>query len=193
MFIFLSDKIISLFALLILSPLLLFIALFVYFDLGRPIIFKQKRVGLNGKVFEIYKFRSMKHSNSTEVLQAHEENHRISKFGNYLRLSNFDELPQLINILKGDLSVVGPRPHEISQDRLFSRTIKNYNLRHKVMPGLTGLAQISGLSGPIKSQAQLIQRTEYDITWVNNKSIFLYFIIILRTFMVLVRAVLGLK
>ena len=193
MFIFLADKIISIIALLILSPLLFVIAVCVYFDLGNPIIFKQKRVGLHGKVFEIYKFRSMKNSNSSEVLQAHEETDRISKFGNFLRNSNFDELPQLINILKGDISVVGPRPHEVSQDRLFSRTLENYTLRHEVLPGLTGLAQVSGLSGPIKSQDQLIQRTEYDISWVNNKSIFLYFKIILSTFLIFVRAVLGLK
>ena len=160
MIIYLADKLISIFALLILSPLLILIAILVYLDLSSPIIFKQNRVGLHGRVFEIYKFRSMKHSNSLEVLQAHEETDRISKFGNFLRQSNLDELPQLINILKGDLSVVGPRPHEVSQDRLFSRTIENYTLRQKVKPGLTGYAQVVGLNGPIKSKDQLLQRTK---------------------------------
>lgn len=183
MIIYLADKLISIFALLILSPLLLLIAILVYLDLGSPIIFKQNRVGLHGRVFEIYKFRSMKHSNSLEVLQAHEETERISKFGNILRQSNLDELPQLINILSGSMSVVGPRPHEISQDKYYLETIDGYHLRYKVKPGLTGHAQVNGFSGPIYNKNIILRRVENDIYWVNNKSMVLYFKIIFKTFL----------
>lgn len=182
MFIIFADKLISIFALFILSPLLFVIAILVYFDLGSPIIFKQKRVGINGKEFEIYKFRSMKNTKALIVLQAHEEKKRISKFAHILRLSNFDELPQLFNILKGDMSVVGPRPHESSHDIIFSKKIKNYKIRQKVKPGLTGLAQINGYAGPIESNFQIIQRVKYDIYWVKKKNFCLYLLIILKTF-----------
>jgi putative colanic acid biosynthesis UDP-glucose lipid carrier transferase len=187
MFIALTDKVISIIALLLLTPLLLIIAIFVYLDLGRPIIFKQKRVGLNGKVFEIYKFRSMKHSNSSKVLQAHEEEERISNLGNFLRLNNFDELPQLINVIKGHMSLVGPRPHELSQDLLFSNEVIYYKFRSRVKPGITGLAQANKLNGPLISKKMLHKRVKHDIYWVRKKSYCLYILILLQTFLMIIK------
>lgn len=189
MFIYISDKLISILAILFLSPLLLVVSVVIYYNMGSPIIYKQKRVGLNSREFTIYKFRSMKQSTSSKVLQAHEEEKRITRLGHILRKSNLDELPQLLNILNGDMSFVGPRPHEKSQDRLFSQTIENYSLRYKVKPGLTGLAQVNQFSGPIKNNHMLNKRVEHDIFWVKNKGIYLYYKIIFNTFLLLIKNV----
>lgn len=182
MLIYLSDKVISVISLIILSPLLLFISILIYFDLGRPIFFTQKRVGLHGRVFKIYKFRTMKKSNHRKVLQAHEEHERITKVGAIFRSSRLDELPQLLNVIKGDMSIVGPRPHEESQDKHFCNEIINYKLRHMVKPGLTGFAQVNGFTGPITDNQMIMKRIDYDLIWVRERNIFLYYIIILRTF-----------
>ena len=186
MFIFLTDKIISIFALLVLSPLIFIIGIIVYFDLGSPIIFKQKRVGLHGKVFEIYKFRTMKNSNSSVIKQSHLEQERITKFGKFLRTSHLDELPQIYNVLKGDMSIVGPRPHEINQDKEFEKKYPKYMLRRNCLPGITGLSQINGFAGPIINEEFMHCRIHYDLVYNERIGVRLYFYIIFKTFILIV-------
>ena len=157
----------------------------IYFDLGRPIIFKQKRVGLHGKVFEIYKFRTMKHSNSSKVKQSHLEDDRITKLGKLLRTLHLDELPQFYNVLRGDMSIVGPRPHELSQDKIFFNDYLSYKLRRNCLPGLTGLSQIKGFAGPIINENFLKKRIRYDAFYSSNVKFNFYLYIIFKTFIVL--------
>lgn len=120
-------------------------------------------------------------------MQAHEEEERISNLGNFLRLNNFDELPQLINVIKGDMSLVGPRPHELSQDLLFSNEVIYYKLRSRVKPGITGLAQANKLNGPLISKKMLHKRVKHDIYWVRKKSYCLYILILLQTFLMIIK------
>lgn len=174
------DKLISLVAIIILLPLLLAISAIVFFDMGSPVFFRQKRVGQHGKIFEIIKFRSMANT-AYSAKQAHLEKHRISKIGNLLRNSNLDELPQLLNVIKGDMSLVGPRPHEVHQDAEFVSEICGYKKRYTVPHGLTGLAQVSGYSGPITSMSFLKKRVAYDICWARNRSLCLYLKILIMT------------
>ena len=141
---------------------------------GRPVFFRQLR-GLHGKRFNIFKFRTMLNENTTtEIKQAHLENHRITRTGNFLRNSFLDELPQLINVLLGDMSLVGPRPHEAGQDEQFKRLVDNYSQRQRLKPGLTGLAQLRGLVGPITLNEYLILRVSSDLELVDKFSLSFY-------------------
>jgi putative colanic acid biosysnthesis UDP-glucose lipid carrier transferase len=138
---------------------------------GNP-IFVQKRVGKNRKIFKCYKFRSMR-INLTPEIQAVEHDERITRVGRFLRYSGLDEFPQFINILLGQMSVVGPRPHMVAHDEMFEKMIPQYSKRHKVKPGITGLAQIKGCRGSISNSEQLEARTRYDIFYVANMNLFL--------------------
>lgn len=153
------DFILSLIAIIILSPVMLIIALLVRIKLGKPIIFKQQRPGLNGKIFTLYKFRTMtdERDENGNLLPNHK---RTTKFGNALRATSLDELPELFNILKGDMSIVGPRPLLIEYLPLYNEYQKH---RHDVRPGLTGLAQING-----RNAITWEERFDYDINYVNN-------------------------
>lgn len=155
------DFILSLFALVILSPVLLIVAILVRVKLGKPIIFKQQRPGLNEKIFTLYKFRTMtdKKDNFGELLP---DSERLTKFGKWLRSTSLDELPELWNILKGDMSIVGPRPLLVEYLPLYNNEQRK---RHNVKPGLTGLAQINGRNA-IKWEEKFI----LDIEYVNGIS-----------------------
>ncbi|MEN6294430.1 MAG: sugar transferase [Methanobacterium sp.] len=155
------DIILSIASLIILSPLLLIIAILVHFDIKSPIIYKQKRIGLNGKTFTIYKFNKMKdfHDKNGELLP---DEQRITKFGMFLRSSSLDELPQLWNILKGDMSIVGPRPL-LEKDLAFMNP--EQRKRHFVLPGLTGLAQING-----RNHLKWEDKFKYDLEYTQNIS-----------------------
>ncbi len=155
----LLDIIISSVALIVLSPVMLIVSILVRIKLGSPIIFKQERPGKKEKIFKLYKFRSM--SNKKDVNgELLPDKERLTKFGKMLRASSLDELPELINILKGDMSLIGPRPLTISYLPYYNETEKH---RHDVRPGLTGLAQVNG-----RNALNWDKRFEYDVEYVNN-------------------------
>ena len=154
----------SLIGIIILSPVYLIVAILVHRNLGSPIIFRQKRPGKNGKVFEMLKFRSMldKTDKNGEVLP---DEKRLTSFGMKLRSTSLDELPELFNVLKGDMSLVGPRPLLVEYLKLYS---KEQNKRHNMKPGITGLAQING-----RNSISWSEKLKYDVEYVDNFNILL--------------------
>lgn len=168
----LLDFILSLLALIILSPVLLITALLVRIKLGSPVIFKQKRPGLNEKIFTLYKFRTMTDKKDEEG-NLLPDSERLTKFGKMLRSTSLDELPELINILKGDMSIVGPRPLLVEYLELYNEEQKH---RHDVRPGLTGLAQISG-----RNSITWEEKFKEDIQYIENISLIEDIKIILKT------------
>jgi putative colanic acid biosysnthesis UDP-glucose lipid carrier transferase len=179
----LEDKVLSLFILILISPILLLVAIAVKFDSPGPVFFRQKRTGWSGKSFKIWKFRSMYvHQEETGKLkQAEKNDSRITRVGAFIRKTSLDELPQIFNVLSGDMSLVGPRPHAIQHDKEYSQRIFDYFARHHIKPGITGLAQVRGLRGETKDINQMIQRVESDIEYINKWSIWLDLTIIART------------
>lgn len=173
-----EDKVLSSIGLVVASPVMLLTGVAVYLKLGRPIFFKQQRVSWNGKPFTIYKFRSMPVSKENDSVWGKADNKVNSTFGRFLRKSNLDELPQLWNVLKGDMSMVGPRPEQVGFVEEFKHEIPGYMQKHMVKAGITGWAQINGLRG----DTDLKKRIEYDIWYIENWSIFLDVKILLETF-----------
>lgn len=147
-----------------------------------PIFFKQKRNGINGKEFWCYKFRSMKVNKDADKVQATKNDPRKTKFGDFMRKTNIDELPQLINVFKGDMSLVGPRPHMLKHTEEYSALIDNYMVRHWVKPGITGWAQVTGFRGETKELYQMEGRVEADIWYMEHWSFLLDLFIIYKTF-----------
>jgi putative colanic acid biosysnthesis UDP-glucose lipid carrier transferase len=180
-----EDKVLSLLILILISPILLIIAIFIKKDSPGPVFFRQKRTGWNGKTFNIWKFRTMKVNQPdidvALVKQAQKDDPRITKFGAFLRKTSLDELPQLINVLNGDMSLVGPRPHAVQHDEAYSLRVSDYYARHNIKPGMTGLAQIRGYRGETKDIDQMTKRIESDIEYINNWSIWLDLSILIRT------------
>lgn len=152
-----------------------------------PVYFKQERTGYNGKSFLCYKFRSMRINDDADKKQATENDDRVTKFGYFMRHYNIDELPQFINVLKGDMSIVGPRPHMLAHTEYYSELINEYMVRHYVRPGITGLAQISGCRGETKTVDEMKQRVEKDIEYIENWGFWRDIVIILKTVIVAVR------
>ena len=138
-----------------------------------PVFFRQKRNGLNGEEFYCYKFRSMKVNAQSDTLQATEHDPRKTKFGDFLRRSSIDELPQFLNVLKGDMSIVGPRPHMLKHTEEYSELINQYMVRHFIKPGITGWAQVTGCRGETKELSQMEARIRKDIWYVENWSFWL--------------------
>ena len=167
------DLILSLAAIIILSPLFLMIAILVRLMLGSPVIFKQQRPGLNGKIFTIYKFRTMLDKRDTKGNFLPDE-YRLTRFGNFLRSTSLDELPELINVLKGDMSIIGPRPLLIQYLSLYN---EHQSRRHEVRPGLSGWAQING-----RNAIGWEEKFNLDVEYVDNISFMLDLKIILLTF-----------
>ena len=147
-----------------------------------PIFFKQKRNGINGKEFWCYKFRSMKVNKDADKIQATKNDPRKTKFGDFMRKTNIDELPQLINVFMGDMSLVGPRPHMLKHTEEYSQLIDNYMVRHFVKPGVTGWAQVTGFRGETKELYQMEGRVKADIWYMENWSFLLDLLIIYKTF-----------
>lgn len=179
----LEDKILSFVILLLASPLLLFIAIAIKLDSPGPVFFRQERGGWNGETFRIWKFRSM-HLHCPEagvVKQAHKDDSRITRVGALLRRTSLDEFPQLMNVLIGDMSLVGPRPHALEHDREYAQRITDYFARHHIKPGITGLAQVRGYRGETRDINQMVQRVESDIEYINNWSLWLDLTILVRT------------
>jgi putative colanic acid biosysnthesis UDP-glucose lipid carrier transferase len=178
-----SDIIISLAALVVLSPVLGVIALLVRMSSEGPILFRQKRYGLDGEEIKVYKFRSMRveEEGKKVVVQAQRNDPRVTKVGAILRKTSLDELPQLINVLQGRMSLVGPRPHAVSHNELYRQVISGYMLRHKVRPGITGWAQVNGLRGETETLDKMEARVRYDLDYVRNWSLRLDFHILVKT------------
>ena len=147
-----------------------------------PIFFKQKRNGINGEEFWCYKFRSMKVNKDADKIQATKNDPRKTKFGDFMRTTNIDELPQLINVFLGDMSLVGPRPHMVKHTEEYSQLINNYMVRHCVKPGITGWAQVTGFRGETKELHQMEGRVKADIWYMEHWSFLLDLLIIYKTF-----------
>jgi putative colanic acid biosysnthesis UDP-glucose lipid carrier transferase len=176
------DLAIALPALVALAPLLALIALFVRIDSRGPVFFAQKRNGICGRPFEILKFRTMHVlEDGDTVVQAREGDPRTTRVGRFLRRYSLDELPQLINVVLGDMSLVGPRPHARAHDTYYSGAIAAYRHRHAVKPGMTGWAQINGHRGPTPTLATMARRVDLDVWYVRNASFALDLKILLRT------------
>ncbi|MCM1005068.1 MAG: undecaprenyl-phosphate glucose phosphotransferase [Prevotella sp.] len=159
---------------LLLSPLwALPIAIGIKLSSPGPILFKQKRTGIKGRDFTCYKFRTMKVNTQADSLQATENDPRKTRFGDFLRRSSLDELPQFLNVFLGNMSVVGPRPHMVSQTEDYSRLIDKYMVRHAVKPGISGWAQVNGYRGGTKHLWQMEKRVEYDVWYIHHWNIFL--------------------
>ena len=167
----------------ILSWLLPIIGIIIKLDSKGPLFFKQKRDGINGKQFFCYKLRSMKVNKEADKLSASKNDKRITKVGSFLRKSSLDELPQFFNVLFGDMSVVGPRPHINIQTKKYVNEVKNYLVRNSVKPGITGLAQISGYRGEVVKKSDIENRVRLDVFYIENWSFFLDIKIILQTFL----------
>jgi putative colanic acid biosynthesis UDP-glucose lipid carrier transferase len=179
----LEDRVLGTLILLLISPVLLLIALAIKLDSPGPVFFRQARKGWSGRVFHIWKFRSMfvHQPEAGVVQQATRNDPRITRVGAFLRKTSLDELPQIFNVLKGEMSLVGPRPHAVQHDEQYSKGIDVYFARHNIKPGITGLAQVRGLRGETKEIERMQQRIEADIEYINNWSLWLDFTILLRT------------
>ena len=169
----------------LLSPLLIVVSVAIKLDSSGPVVFRQRRKGFNGRGFLIYKFRSMHVLEDGPVIaQATKRDARVTAIGRLLRQSSIDELPQLFNVLKGDMSLVGPRPHAVAHDDEYRRLIARYAFRHHVKPGITGLAQINGCRGSTTQLHQMEKRIEFDLRYIDNWSLALDLWILLRTTLV---------
>lgn len=178
----LEDYILSTIILIIISPVLIAIGLAVKMSSKGPILFQQRRYGLNGETIEVYKFRTMNVLEDGELItQAGKNDLRVTTLGRFLRRTSLDELPQFLNVLKGDMSIVGPRPHAIAHNEYYRKLIHGYMLRHKVKPGITGWAQINGFRGETETLDKMQSRVEYDLFYINNWTLGLDLKIILLT------------
>ncbi len=168
---------------LCLSPLFLYCAIRIKLNSPGPVLFKQKRGGKDGKEFMCYKFRSMHVNAEADTKQATENDPRKYPFGDWMRRKNVDELPQLINVFKGDMSLVGPRPHMMLHDEYYGQNISGYTVRLWVKPGITGWAQVNGYRGETKEMWQMEERVVRDIWYLENWSFSLDIRIIIKTFL----------
>ena len=177
-----EDVVLSTIILSIIALPMLAIAIGIKLSSKGPVIFKQHRYGLNGKRIDVWKFRSMTVTeNADDVTQATKGDARITKFGAFLRRTSLDELPQFINVLKGDMSVIGPRPHAVSHNEEYRKVVDYYMLRHKVKPGITGWAQVNGWRGETDTVEKMNKRIEFDLEYIRNWSLWLDFKIVLYT------------
>jgi len=167
-----SDVVLATLILVLISPLMLFIACGVKLSSPGPVIFRQRRNGLDGGEIVVYKFRSMtSQDNGPEIRQATRNDPRVTPFGAFLRRNSLDELPQFFNVLQGSMSIVGPRPHAVTHNEQYRQIIKAYMVRHKVKPGITGWAQVHGHRGETDTIEKMRARVEYDLEYLRNWSI----------------------
>jgi Undecaprenyl-phosphate glucose phosphotransferase len=170
----LCDVLLAGVSVLMLAPLMVSISVVIALESSGPVIFRQDRKGFNGKRFVIYKFRTMKVlENGDAVTQARRNDSRVTRIGRVLRATSIDELPQLFNVLKGDMSLVGPRPHAVAHDNQYASVVADYALRHHVKPGMTGWAQVNGLRGETARLDQMRSRVAFDLWYVDNWSFWL--------------------
>lgn len=181
-----EDRTLALLILIMISPILLLIAILIRLDSPGPALFRQQRYGFNNNVFTVYKFRSMRNDvgDTRGGKQATKGDARITRIGAFLRKSSLDELPQLFNVLQGDMSLVGPRPHAVAHNEEYAGIIDQYLGRHKVKPGITGWAQVHGLRGETDTPDKMEMRVQYDLYYIDNWSLWLDLKILVRTLFV---------
>jgi len=173
------DYILGFLFLMISAPFILFFSFLIFLEDGGPIFFIQKRHGWDGRIINIYKLRSLKNSNETSQVKKNDK--RTLSVGRIIRRFSIDELPQFMNVLKGEMSIVGPRPHALEHNKIWSKQLSGFMLRHKCKPGLTGLAQINGYRGNIDNDQKLLKRYEFDMLYIKNWSIWLDIKIVFMT------------
>lgn len=176
-----EDLIVGLAIGVLILPVCFVIALVVKVTSPGPVLFKQYRMGINGKKFKVYKFRSMVLHEESGVTQAKKNDARVTKVGAFLRRTSLDELPQFFNVIQGRMSIVGPRPHAIAHNDYYKDLVQSYMQRHKVKPGITGWAQVSGYRGETDTLDKMQKRVEYDLWYIDNWSLFLDLKIIFLT------------
>ncbi|VAX24943.1 hypothetical protein MNBD_NITROSPINAE03-1319 [hydrothermal vent metagenome] len=179
----LFDKIMATIALIVLSPVMIATAIAIKATSPGPVMFKQRRNGWGGEVFEVWKFRSMyvQEEEGEAFKQATQNDPRVTAVGRFIRRTSIDELPQLFNVLEGNMSLVGPRPHPVPLDDHFSKKIEAYFARHMIKPGITGLAQVNGFRGETETVEKMQGRFDYDLHYINNWSIILDLRILFKT------------
>lgn len=179
-----EDRILAAIILFFISPLIFILAMGVKLSSKGPIFFKQQRLGWDGRIIKVYKFRTMyEHiEKAGQVTQATIDDKRITPFGRFLRRTSLDELPQFMNVLQGRMSIVGPRPHALAHNELYKNTIHTYMQRHHVKPGITGWAQVNGWRGETDTLTKMQKRIEYDLYYINNWSLWFDLQIIILTF-----------
>jgi len=187
-----EDRAIALAALAFVAPLMLVVAAAIKLDSPGPVLFKQRRFGFNDRLIEVWKFRTMAvdDDDGDTLLQATRDDPRVTRVGRFLRKSSIDELPQLLNVLRGDMSIVGPRPHAVATraaGKLFQDIVDRYAARHRVKPGITGWAQVNGWRGETDTVDKIRKRVEFDLYYIDNWSVWFDFYIILRTFTAIFR------
>ena len=181
-----SDYALATLALAVLSPLMLLIAISIKLGSRGPVLFRQRRYGLDGKEIVVYKFRTMTVlEDGQTVRQATRDDERITSIGRVLRRTSLDELPQFLNVLQGRMSVVGPRPHAVAHNETYRKLIDGYMVRHKVKPGVTGWAQVSGLRGETDTVDKMERRIQYDLAYLRNWSLRLDLVILVKTVLLL--------
>jgi Undecaprenyl-phosphate glucose phosphotransferase len=168
------DILVASLGLIVLSPLIAMTALAILYESGRPVFFRQSRKGFGGKSFDIFKFRSMTVAeNGANVIQAVANDPRVTRLGAMLRKSSLDEVPQLLNVLRGDMSIVGPRPHALAHDNKYDAEISSYSYRQHVKPGITGWAQVNGFRGETRESGLMEARVDHDLWYISNWSFLL--------------------
>ncbi|TVQ35796.1 MAG: undecaprenyl-phosphate glucose phosphotransferase [Wenzhouxiangella sp.] len=175
------DRVLAALLLIALSPLLLMVAMLIRLDSPGPVLFRQPRHGSDGKVFDVLKFRSMCHSSQTSGFQATRADARVTRVGRIIRRTSIDELPQLINVLRGDMSLVGPRPHPVALNQEYARRIESFMQRHRVKPGITGWAQVNGYRGETDTLEKMQKRLEHDLFYIEHWTLWLDLKILFRT------------
>ena len=176
------DVVLATLGLLVLAPLLILLALAIRLDSTGPALFRQTRTGLNGKKFRIYKLRTMTVQEDGAVIQqATQGDPRVTRIGRILRKTSLDELPQLLNVIRGEMALVGPRPHALAHDDYYGREIPAYEHRFAVKPGITGWAQVNGSRGETCTVADMQRRIDLDLWYVEHRSLALDVTILART------------
>lgn len=184
------DLVIATTALIILIPAFVVISVLVRLDSPGPILFRQRRTGLNGRIFRIMKFRTMTVVEDGDIIShATRNDPRVTRFGDFLRKSSLDEMPQLINVILGHMSLVGPRPHALAHDAQYSALLPHYEQRFAVRPGLTGLAQVKGFRGEIHQLDCMARRVDADVEYVKTWSIRSDIVILFQTIPLILRRV----
>ena len=170
-----EDLVLSLAALVLLAPLMALVGILIKLDSPGPVLFQQERLGFNNNVIVVFKFRTMRHRSAPEsdVPQARRGDPRVTRIGAILRRTSLDELPQLLNVLKGEMSLVGPRPHALAHNDQYAALINEYLGRHRVQPGITGWAQVNGLRGETATLDKMQRRVEHDLAYIDGWSLLL--------------------
>src|SRR5260221_13357408 len=180
--------VLSLSILVLVLPVMLAVAIGIKLTTTGPVLFRQRRYGLDGREIIVYKFRTMTVLEDGNLIkQATRNDGRVTRFGAFLRQTSLDELPQFFNVLQGRMSVVGPRPHAVAHNEMYRRLIKGYMIRHKVRPGITGLAQVNGLRGETDTLDKMQLRIEHDLDYLSNWSLQLDLQIVVKTIFVLLK------